>query len=974
MKLSARIVFYFLTLPLWADAQEHTISQYTVVEGLPQSEVNSLAEDEFGYLWVGTQGGGLSRFDGKEFKAYTTRDGLLNNSVGHVHIDQRGNIWTTHTKGLSRFDGATFKTFEVPDSLSSGRITRVTEYQDTIFFTSLSGHIGKIYKDSLYYWKAKPYGSLIYRAHQVSTQEIILLLYDGRLILRTPGLDRIMNVPLSVNEIESLSFLTSSNKRFVVFNHEFYEINAGLNQLTPLGYGYEAQFLFYDETDQAYWAASGTSLLKLRLTDGSFASETILTEVVVNQLYRDSEENVWIATNGSGLYKYFLQDFYRFDLGDVKAVLAVMRDRDGSVWGGSYVRGIFRINEGKTKFFTSGNASKDAVTSLLQTADGTIWAGTYGGLAKYDVTLDRFRWLSDSDGFPATAIFNLNEDDDGRLWVGTRSGLFVYDSGRFSNVPVQSKSPIRFISSAHYSNFHKSLFFGFESDLFQLDNKLYTRSVSSLQNSSALTIQSYQDSLLLIGTSGNGMLVFSPVRGALATISVLDGLPSDFIYFVKVDEKESIWIGTEKGITKITLTNQFQVNSVIQYNHYNGLSGVETNQNAVYFDDEVKLFGLIDGLYQQNSKAKKKFAEKPIHLTDVKLFYGDQSFEGFAKELEGFYDLPIGLNLPSTKNHLTFDFNKINKRHPHAVRFKYKLEGFDGEWSLPTSSRTVTYSNLPPAKYVFRIKATNHNGLWEADDIIYAFEIRAPFVQTPLFMLLMSVAVLALIIGFFYWRMRLKLNRLAILQQIRQEEHERIRKEIARDFHDDMGNQLTRIINYVSLLRLNGNRVKTEDLYSKVEGSAKYLYTGTRDFIWAIDPVNDALSNLFLHLRDFAEKMFDERDINFRAYNRVKEEIKLPYGYSRQINLLFKEVMTNSFRHSQASNVRLSMALEDGQISIVFEDDGKGFDMKKSLGSGLRNMHERAERMKGKLIIESSSGTSVKLLLTVNKNIHGKRI
>src|SRR5690606_3881784 len=145
-----------------------------------------------------------------------------------------------------------------------------------------------------------------------------------------------------------------------------------------------------------------------------------------------------------------------------------------------------------------------------------------------------------------------------------------------------------------------------------------------------------------------------------------------------------------------------------------------------------------------------------------------------------------------------------------------------------------------------------------------------------------------------------RVNKIVMMERIRAREQETLRKEIARDFHDEMGNQLTRIINYVSLLKLNstnGNGSQA-DLYAKVEDSAKYLYTGTRDFIWSIDPGNDELSKLFLYIRDFGEKLFEEKNINFRAYNEVREKIKLPYGFGREANLIFKEVMTNAFKYA----------------------------------------------------------------------------
>jgi signal transduction histidine kinase len=220
-------------------------------------------------------------------------------------------------------------------------------------------------------------------------------------------------------------------------------------------------------------------------------------------------------------------------------------------------------------------------------------------------------------------------------------------------------------------------------------------------------------------------------------------------------------------------------------------------------------------------------------------------------------------------------------------------------------------------------------------------------------------------------RVRQRVEKAMMLERIRTREQENLRKEIARDFHDEMGNQLTRIINYVSLLKLNGSvngnghaTAHHNDLYTKVENSAKYLYNGTRDFIWSIDPVNDELSKLFIHIRDFGEKLFEEKDIGFRANNGVKEKIKLPYGFSREVNLIFKEVMTNTFKYAEAENATLSLQRDGLGFELYFEDDGIGFnaaDIEKL--NGLKNIRERADKIEATLRIRSKEGSGARISL-----------
>ena len=312
------------------------------------------------------------------------------------------------------------------------------------------------------------------------------------------------------------------------------------------------------------------------------------------------------------------------------------------------------------------------------------------------------------------------------------------------------------------------------------------------------------------------------------------------------------------------------------------------------------------------------------------------------------------------------------------------LQNFDKTWSQPSSSTQVTYSNLPPGDYAFRVMATNNQGSWSESKIAYTFTVKAPFYQTASFIAGLIIFVAGSITLLMYLRVRQRVKKMIETERIRMTEQESLRKEIARDFHDEMGNQLTRIINYVSLLKLNGNVSSSVvngnsenvhpyhhyDLYSKVEESAKVLYTGTRDFIWSIDPVNDELSKLFVHIRDFGEKLFEEKNINFRAYDDVKDKVKLPHGFSREANLIFKEAMTNAFKYSQAKNVTFSLRKIENRYELVFEDDGVGFctdQIEKS--NGLKNIRERADRVDAVLRIHSEQhrGTRITLDFMITK-------
>jgi signal transduction histidine kinase len=173
-------------------------------------------------------------------------------------------------------------------------------------------------------------------------------------------------------------------------------------------------------------------------------------------------------------------------------------------------------------------------------------------------------------------------------------------------------------------------------------------------------------------------------------------------------------------------------------------------------------------------------------------------------------------------------------------------------------------------------------------------------------------------------------------------------------------------------MKLSQNGHATE-FYNKVENAAKYLYTGTRDFIWSIDPVNDELTKLFFHIRDFGEKLFEEKGIQFRAYNEMHGKAQLPYGFSREANLIMKEAMTNAFNHSQATNVSFTLKKSEEGFEMELKDDGIGFSVETlNKTNGLLNMRTRSGRIKSEIRIDSmvNRGTEVHLVFPEFKTQH----
>lgn len=984
MELMKKSVLFIIVCCLFCArsiAQDYfyTTRNYTAIDGLPQSQVRSIVEDKSGYLWIATEGGGLARFDGRDFSVYTTLDGLLSNSVIGLRFDQHDNLWILHPRGVTRFDGRHFKKFQTPKAFASSKpLKRLFLVKDTLFVVNSAGLTGKIYQDSLYYWDKEILpDKQVWAVNTTLTGDLIMYLSDETFLVRNDKTTYLLTPQAELGKIYNIF----NYKQAIMINasNGMFRMDLRTRQITPSSMEFENFVLMYDQADDKFWTTSGSHLFKETIKDGKVKRDTILYDVAVVQVLVDSEGNTWFASDGRGLYKYFIQDFIRCSSENLRGVMAIEKDRNGATWLGTMNKGIRKILKGKISEYVDEKESfRNIIHCIKEAPDGTMWVGTAFGLGKYQPEKDDFLWYTRDDGLPGYSVSAIAFDHKG-MWIGTGNGLSFYDGKTFENFGTEDGLTANSVWSLHYMERIKTLFIGGEISINTMkDGKIRVVDIPEIVNTPVISLNSYQDSLLLVGTGGAGITLLNPSNGHRKFITTRDGLASDFIYFASLDDQGYLWVGTEKGINHVKLDRHNDVIENLHFANENGLTGVETNQNAFYLGKHEKYFGLVDGLYEFNDLNKQRMRSFDVHLTDVKILYGEYSSRDYADSTFGFFRIPYKPRIPPDRNHVTLQFNRVDKRYSKSVKYKYILENFDKTWSQPSSINQVTYSNLPPGQYIFRVMATNNRGSWSDTRIAYEFTIRTPFYQTAAFLVGVFIFLGGLITLVLYLRVKQRVNRIVMLERVRQKEQEHLRKEIARDFHDEMGNQLTRIINYVSLLKLNGNgngnvSSNGHDLYTKVEDSAKYLYSGTRDFIWSIDPVNDELSKLFIHIRDFGEKLFEEKSISFRAFNEVRERIRLPYGFSRQANLIFKESMTNAFKYSEAKNVSLVLKRDEANgFEMSLEDDGLGFDTDEiQKSNGLQNILERANRISAHLRINSikHQGTKIVLNFTLTKTI-----
>jgi signal transduction histidine kinase len=318
----------------------------------------------------------------------------------------------------------------------------------------------------------------------------------------------------------------------------------------------------------------------------------------------------------------------------------------------------------------------------------------------------------------------------------------------------------------------------------------------------------------------------------------------------------------------------------------------------------------------------------------------------------------------------SFKFAALDFTCPEKNQYAYKMEGFHDDWIQCGNERTALFMNLDPGKYVFKIKASNNDGVWNEEGISVRVIIIPPFWQRLWFQLVLGLLVLSGIIGLVRYLSTRKLRQqLEAVEQQRAMEKERTR--ISSDMHDEVGASLTHIAITSELLKKSLNQTQKNEVQDYVEDiarTAREVIDHIGEIIWAINPRNDSLDNLMAYIRQYAGNFFEASSIRCR-YD-LPEHLPpqtLTSEARRNLFLVTKEALHNILKHAEAKEVQIKMALHGDDLELSIADNGKGFCQQdiSRFGNGLNNMQKRMADIGGQFEISSrpGAGTVIKIRL-----------
>lgn len=703
--------------------------RYSAGKEQNRNEVWSMLEDKKGNIWFGTFGGGVFCYDGRQFTRFSTRQGLGNDYVLSIHEDRKGNIWFgTYSGSVTCWDGEKFQQYSFQEDLPNNQVLSIQEDQEgKLWFGTLKGAIQFDGSHFAHFSEDDGLGNNIILS--------ILNDHSGNLWFGTYG---------------------GGVTRFD--GHRFYRYSTreGLSD-------HNVWCMLEDRSGNLWFGTYGGGVS--RFNGGQFLHYTQQEGLGNNQvksILEDNKGRLWFGADGGFLSSFNGVQFMNFPEDNIQSegdeVISLMENHLGDLWFGINGNGI-RHFDGKSYnyFSTKQGLSSDEVNFVLEDQNKNIWIGTDGGgVTKFNG--QQFQHYLRSQGLSSNEVLCIFEDRQKNLWFGTNGGsLTRFDGSRFSHFRIENG---------------------------MIDNRIYC-------------ILEDKSGNLWFGTGG-GLTRYDGNRFAHFTIR--EGLSNDNVLSLLEDRTHGeLWIGTRFGLNRASLK---KLNAIVDqdpdhevkddaalfktYGYEDGFLGIGCNRGAmVRAADGTLWVGTNDRLTAIHTENLHKDSIAPnIQLTGLELFNEKISWKKvFARKdsafllgngvrvgdfridsLSSWHNLPQGLSLAYNNNFLTFSFTGVTMHQPNRVKYRYKLEGIDEEWSALTGRNEAPYGNLPPGTYTFRVKAMNSEGVWSVP-VSYTFSIRPPWWQTWWAYSLYLLAGFSGFSGYFRWRVRSLKERQRELQE-----------------------------------------------------------------------------------------------------------------------------------------------------------------------------------------------------------------
>lgn len=923
----------------------------------------------------------------------TTQNGLPNDICYDVNQDTRGYIWIGTEYGAARFNGRKFRSFSTHDGLSSNYIIGLTPYKDGVAMASWGGGFEAIANDEV-----KPkneHSSEVSKTYYITYGEHSYFLGGGSNFYQVSnkgeqfetkpfyigynsGSYSILPSHPKPDQIVKAKIISANQEVFVVYDPVEYPISHddvyGIFKLVPQNENLklEAAFDFLKLEPYSYVGWTGQYYLiggknKILLCSREKLLETITLPNTTGVIYK--------VLPYKGGY------------------VAMTRDFKGNKHGYYY----------KNKLLHDLHDTYDirySLSDIFIDEESNLWISTYGGgIYMYPANQeDRIRIGQEILDDPN--ILDMAVSNDGTVYLLSRNFLYTLDDS------------LSLIGKTKLSNLCKEINIKNDSpELICVDartntpNKSEVNQVLGFQNTYLPGLGNVNADNGIV--SINGEPVFKDKGNTLQIQSMAYDAKLHRLYFANFLYLFSFDLKNKKVIDSLVLNRQLCADRIHKIVAENGVVWIATNQclhlwqqgsittiqteegpiegpiNDLIVDGNDLYVASLNGVHILRKGNWFLLNKKTGLISDfVKALLLDEKKRLWVAGVNGITVVDLQKAFESGAPKLcidqqacSFEVDIIGFVRPESVQLQYSLDGFKYKDMQPGF---VQFCGQKHGTHKIRFRARKWDGFWTYSNNL-TFEIHIPWYKRDWGLLVLVTIVFLLIFTIIFYSLVKSRKRNQHLQSLISErarlenELNDARSNIAKDFHDDMGNKMARISILANILtQADPGDTNIRPRLEQIRNDAGDLYKSTRDFIWALKPEHNKLSALITYLTDFGQEYFDSLGIDFETSSNVDREVDMPYMANRNIVMIGKEAMTNTAKHGGATLMRLSFMLRPDQLTIEWADNGLAntSDMENSK-RGIANMKERASKLGGQLYIVVDGGTMVKLVMPLHTTHKG---
>ena len=889
----------------------------------------SIYEDKSGFLWIGTNGSGINKFNMKEesFIHYSNNpedsNSLSHNVVRAFYEDESGNLWIgTDGGGLNKFDEKTEKFTcykhdpDNPKSLSHDFVLAIIEDDDgALWLATYGGALNKFDRTTETFMHFSP------NLNDFTIRGFQTLIKSST----EPGI-----IWISAHGIYKFDI---KKEKFTHYKHESYDPTSLSTNKTVSIYEDNSGLLWVGTADKGLNKYNKVQENILHYKNDPTNANSLSSNFVL-PIYEDKSGILWIGTDGGGLNKfdrknsvlthYLHQPDNLNSLGN-NTLLSIIEEKPGILWIGT-VDGLNRFDTKNNKFtiykhdFNNPRSLSDNfVGPIYIDRSGNLWIGTQdGGLNKLiisenDKTSPVFLHYqhdpNDPHSISDNSVLTIYEDNDGFLWIGTMNGgLNKFDK-------------------------RKEKFFHYKHD---------PNNANSLSNNYVNTIYQDKNGVLWIGTEGGGLnkLVLSDNEESPPTFihyQEVDGLSNNIVYGILEDNHHNLWISTRNGLSKFNPdeVDDKGVALPTAFKNYYTFDGFQANEfhSLSYFKNRKgeMFFGGINGFNAFYPDSLKENLTIPdVVITDFKVFNQDYKLDTSITEINQ-------IVLSYSENFLSFDFAVLDYTAPKKNSYAYKLDGLDNNWNYVDNRNFAHYTNLSPGKYIFSVKGSNNDGVWNEEGVSVSIIITPPWWATWWAYVIYGLCAFSLLYGFrryernrLNWKNQFKLDEVKLMERA---ETDRMKSRFFANISHEFRTPLTLILGPSESIITRTSEDDTKKLAGSIKRNANRLLglinqlldlskleAGELKLKASIGNIVSFTKGITMSFESIAER----KDITLKV-KTTNDKIEIYFDKDKMTKIL-TNLLSNAFKFTTAGE-EITVAInetEKNSVEIIVRDTGIG--------------------------------------------------